>query len=117
MRGKIKKEGLGVLVYFGYCGTNHTTAYKILFMLQLVYPVTTNRHYSSHAGACVRIGLNTSPTHFGPGACGRIVLTTSQSLRPADRPPGWRTTARSATSNIDLLIITRVSAFANESEV
>jgi hypothetical protein len=25
----IKKEGLGVLIYFGYCGTNHMMGYKI----------------------------------------------------------------------------------------
>jgi hypothetical protein len=37
MRGKIKKEGLGVLVYFGYCGTNHMMGCNILFMLQVVY--------------------------------------------------------------------------------
>jgi hypothetical protein len=33
MRGKIKKEGLGVLVYSGYCGANHMMGYLILFML------------------------------------------------------------------------------------
>jgi hypothetical protein len=52
------------------------------------YIIIAYRKFFSHSGACVRIGLNTRPSlcqgkqAFGPGACGRIVLTVSQSMRP-----------------------------------
>jgi hypothetical protein len=81
------------------------------------YKIITYR--ISHTRACVRIGLNTRPPPmsdrtqaFGPGACGRIVLTASQSMRPplyaeplVHGPCHRRTTARSATCDIDYHLV------------
>jgi hypothetical protein len=62
------------------------------------FTIITYRKLFSHAKACVRIGLNTRPPPmsdgtqaFGPGACGRIVLTTSQSMHHSSTPSIWYT--------------------------
>jgi hypothetical protein len=62
MRCTIFFKGLGVLVYFGYCGPNHMTAYNIVYAaagihLQLIYTIIAMPELASE-----KLGLNTRPT-------------------------------------------------------